>query len=323
MDTTNIRFLLVEDNPDHAALVKGLLARSEDFTCEVKCVDGLSKAMVHLAGGNVDMILLDLTLPDSRGLDTIRCMQEHASGLPVVVLSEDCDTAMAMRVLEFGAQDYLDKSEITSSSLSRSIAYAMKRHRLTEQLRTMSAIDKLTGVYSRSRFETLTHQQLRVANRAGRKMLLLFVDLDNLKRINDCLGHKTGDQALIDAAGILKQTFRTPDVIGRMGGDEFAVLAIDSSDTDEDTLCMRLQHNVEAHNDREHRSYELSLSVGITCYDPATPCSLDKLVERADRLMYRQKMTHRLLPRSPQPNAGPGTYQSRLKLLTSERTGIN
>jgi diguanylate cyclase (GGDEF)-like protein len=110
-----------------------------------------------------------------------------------------------------------------------------------------------------------------------------------MKWINDTLGHKAGDGALAETAGILKQTFRESDIIGRMGGDEFAVLAVAAKGETPEVLTARLHENIEAFNKRGPRAYMISLSIGVVRYDPEKPCSLDALMAQADTLMYEEK----------------------------------
>jgi diguanylate cyclase (GGDEF)-like protein len=110
-----------------------------------------------------------------------------------------------------------------------------------------------------------------------------------MKHINDTLGHHEGDNALIEVATILKQVFRESDIIGRMGGDEFAVLAIDTTDETGEVLINRMQDTLGAHNKLGNRTYQLSLSIGIAHYDPKKPSTLDELMAQADILMYEEK----------------------------------
>jgi two-component system cell cycle response regulator len=161
--------------------------------------------------------------------------------------------------------------------------------RLREELRTMALVDDLTGLNNRRGFSTLAQQQLKLSNRAKRGMFLLFSDLDNLKWINDTFGHHEGDQALIETANIHRETFRQSDIIARVGGDEFAVLAVEAQQDSGDILAARLEESLRTHNAQKNRHYELSISVGLDYYDPACPCSIDELLDRADRSMYEQK----------------------------------
>ena len=164
-----------------------------------------------------------------------------------------------------------------------------ERRQMEEKLRTMSIVDELTGLYNRRGFFALAARQVKLAERAGKGMELFFIDLDGMKRINDTLGHQAGDNALIDTAAILRQTFRESDIMGRMGGDEFAVLAIDAVDEDRDGLMKRLRDALGDHNRRETKEYDLSLSVGTALFDPKNPISLEDLITKADALMYEEK----------------------------------
>ncbi|MBM4135886.1 MAG: sensor domain-containing diguanylate cyclase [Nitrospira sp.] len=164
-----------------------------------------------------------------------------------------------------------------------------ERKRMEEKLQVMSLHDELTGLLNRRGFMTLAEQQLRIAERMKRCMLLLFADLDGLKWINDNLGHKEGDLALSDIAKLLKETFRESDIIARIGGDEFVILVMEAYDESAEILTARLNANIDNYNARGERRYRLSLSVGITHYDPDNPCSLDELLSQADKMMYEQK----------------------------------
>jgi len=160
---------------------------------------------------------------------------------------------------------------------------------LNEQLESLSITDGLTGLYNRRGFLTLSNQQMRIADRMKRGMLLVFVDLDGLKWINDRLGHQQGDDALKGLAGILKKTFRESDISARMGGDEFVVLALEGRPEDAENLAGKIRHEIALYNEDRSRPYNLSVSVGVVYYDPNAPVDLEQLVNEADRLMYLEK----------------------------------
>lgn len=166
------------------------------------------------------------------------------------------------------------------------------RKRAEEEMRELLLVDELTGLYNRRGFLTLAQHQLKIARRMKRDMLLLFADVDGLKNINDTLGHYEGDRALTDVAAILKQTFRDPDILARIGGDEYSVLAIEASTIDMEIIYARFAENLDSFNKKMNRPYKLSVSIGIAHYDPSSPCFINELMERADRLMYEQKRRH-------------------------------
>ena len=157
-----------------------------------------------------------------------------------------------------------------------------------EEIRILAVTDVLTGLYNRRGFMALADQQIKAATRTNKKMSLLFIDLDGMKRINDTWGHEEGDRTLVSAATILKQTFRESDILARMGGDEFAVLAVDAAESPEIVL-RRFAEQIGLYNAVPDRLYEISMSIGTTVYDPQVPCSLDDLISRADTRMYEQK----------------------------------
>ena len=163
------------------------------------------------------------------------------------------------------------------------------REKLEEELLSLSMTDSLTGLHNRRGFISLAEQQLKLSNRNKRGMQLYFADLDGLKWINDTLGHEEGDKAIIEAATVFKETFRTSDIIARLGGDEYAALAVDITDANSEIFTARLQSLIDTRNNQENRRYRLSISVGCSYYDPENPCSLDELMAHADKLMYEHK----------------------------------
>ncbi len=168
-----------------------------------------------------------------------------------------------------------------------------ERKKIEEEIHALSITDQLTGLNNRRGFLSLGEQQLKLANRDKRGMALFFADLDGLKQINDMFGHEEGDKAIVEAANVLKETFRASDIIARLGGDEFAVLAINTGKTDSAIFSARLEQFLDARNNQEKRSYELSISMGFCCYDPENPITIDELMARADKLMYQEKQKRR------------------------------
>ena len=164
-----------------------------------------------------------------------------------------------------------------------------ERRRLQDEIRQLSLTDQLTGVCNRRGFYLLAENQLQLARRRQRGFLLFYADLDGMKTINDRWGHQAGDQALIDTADVLKSTFRNSDIIARIGGDEFIVLAIDSSEKDGDYFAARLARKIHSLNLEKTRNFTLSLSTGSVYWDPKDALSLDDLISKADRRMYASK----------------------------------
>lgn len=164
-----------------------------------------------------------------------------------------------------------------------------ERKNMEEELRALSLTDELTGLYNRRGFLTLADQYLKIVGRMKNKISILYADLDDLKIINDTFGHQEGDMALIETAGILKDTFRESDIASRIGGDEFVVMPAVTSNTLLDTVLARLNDNIAQINAQPNRKYQLSLSFGVAFYDPEQPCTIEELLNQGDRIMYENK----------------------------------
>ena len=175
-----------------------------------------------------------------------------------------------------------------------------ERKKMEERLRSVSITDDLTGLYNRRGFLTFADHHIQAAERRKEQSLLILIDIDGLKQINDAFGHNIGDQAIIDAAAVIKQTFRNSDVTARVSGDEFVAITSDSDGNGSDSIRKRLNENIDAHNAKGKRPYRLSMSVGITSHDPGTNGSIDRLLLKADELMYSEK--NKKYERTPKGN---------------------
>ena len=164
---------------------------------------------------------------------------------------------------------------------------------MEQKLRTLSVTDELTGLYNRRGFFIMVEQLLKLTKRHKKGIFMLYADVDNLKEINDKLGHQEGDLALIDTANILKTTYRDTDIVARLGGDEFVVIPVGGAGDNVELITGRLQENLESHAAEGSRNYRLSVSLGVSYYDPESPCSIDELLKRGEKLMYEQKMLKR------------------------------
>jgi diguanylate cyclase (GGDEF)-like protein/PAS domain S-box-containing protein len=175
-----------------------------------------------------------------------------------------------------------------------------ERRKHVETLHSISLNDELTGLYNRRGFLTLAEQQCRISERTLRHFILVFLDLDGLKQINDTLGHAAGDRAIVEVAGALRSTFRESDIVARLGGDEFAALMLDTHTSATPALLERLDLAIQERNSAG-LPFLLSLSCGIAGFDPDAPCSVDDLLRDADHAMYERKREKKIQISSAQP----------------------
>src|SRR5271156_6581836 len=169
---------------------------------------------------------------------------------------------------------------------------AVKQALLDRELRHLALTDDLTCLFNRRGFFAAATQQLKMAQRNSQAVLLLFCDVDGLKKINDTFGHHEGDLALIRTADALEQSFRGSDILCRLGGDEFVVLAPETSRQTREIILRRLESNLKKSAATEPR-YHLSLSVGVARFDPKRAISLGELMVEADKAMYEKKRSVR------------------------------
>lgn len=289
MDAEHVKVLLVEDNPDYAWMLQTILSRSNLGKFEVQHVENLDTAQQLTCSCDFDIILLDLTLPDSKGFNTFDAMFTLAPHIPIVVMTAINDKALALRAVREGAQDYLEKGEMEANQLIRAMLFALERHRSQENMRRMSLVDELTGLLNRRGFHSLALQHIKIAQRAERELILFFADLDGLKQINDNFGHTEGDSALKTVASIMKSTLRSSDLIARFGGDEFTILAIDAPQHNAETILARLNYKLEKSN-LNNQEYQLALSIGVAKFDPQNGANdIDKMLVQADQALYEEK----------------------------------
>ena len=204
-------------------------------------------------------------------------------------------------------------SSVDGGGLVQVVRDITERKKLEETLRNSSLKDDLTGLFNRRGLLKQAAPYFDFARRQKEKLLLLFIDLDGMKRINDEFGHNEGDNAIINTAGILNRSFRSTDIIARLGGDEFTVLVTDLNANKEEAIT-RLNENLKAYNATETRGHKLAFSIGVATLEPERMTCFEELLEQADQAMYEQKRMKRRRATERIQNkhfgSGPGTDSS-------------
>ena len=295
-----LRVLLVEEEGPTVDDLKEAFRRVRGYVMELIWVGELSGALARLSQGGIDAVLLDPALPDSEGISSFERLFAFAPEVPIIILTDDDDDELAVRTVQWGAQDYLIKQDVSPGLVVRSVRYAIERHRLLSALKRLSLIDDLTNLYNRRGFIDLGEQYLRLGRRTGRGVTVVYVDIDRIKTINDTLGHHVGDRALLRVADTLRNTFRSSDLIARAGGDEFAVLALETAGEDAELLVERLRRKIANLNAQGVEPYHLSISVGIARYSGEGRARLDELLSSAREALIDEKAAKRI------PVAGEG-----------------
>jgi len=275
------RILLVDDDVFLLdTLRNGLSLRG--YQCET-AVNAMT-ALELISKKTFHGMVTDIILPDMMGFELTEKVKKLEPDMVVIIMTGFIDEFSYKDAMEAGASDFIKKPFSLKELIAR-----IEHATMHEKLHTISLRDDLTGLYNRRGFFTLAEHLLKMAKRQQEGLFMLYADLDDLKGINDTLGHQKGDWALIDTANILKENFRNSDIIARIGGDEFVVLPIGTTGDNVQIIISRLHKAVEMDNATSKRDYELSISAGAVYFDPRSPCTIDELLYRADKSMYKQK----------------------------------
>ena len=284
-----IQILLIEDNPGDTRLIQEWLAEDSSFCFKLKTADTLSDGLEKLKNRNIDLVLLDLDLPDCLGLNTFRRIFTSYPETPIVVLTGDGDESTAIKAISEGAQDYLIKGALSGWILYRSLIFALERRKYESHLVQDAYQDALTNLPNRALYLDRLNKAIHRAKRSGKKLAVFFMDLDGLKTVNDSYGHHVGDMLLQSVASRLKKCTRSSDTISRYGGDEFTMFFEGLSDnTSIDRRAKKILNAINQSHNLDGIEVQITASIGICLY-PNSGEEPQTLLKEADALMYLVK----------------------------------
>jgi diguanylate cyclase (GGDEF)-like protein len=251
----------------------------------------LATGVTRLDHGGVDVVLLGLSLPDCVGPATFERAQLFAADVPFVVVAGPAEEAWARRTRRLGAADVLEHGELASELIVRVLRHAVERHRLLVALRQMAAIDDQTRLYNRRGLFELAASHLKVARRMSRDLVLLHVDVEGLGGVNQVHGEAVGDDLLMATAQVLRTVFRGSDLVARVGGDEFAVLAHDARESDVPAILRRLDAALANQNGTGRIDAPLRVTVGFATLQSGFPVTVEAWLEQAASGVIRHRLT--------------------------------
>ncbi len=282
-----LRLLVVDDDPGDVRLLRltlGRMAGRQEHHLAV--AENLADALEHLLTNEVDLVLLDLGLPDSQGIGTVDKVSQEFGAVPIVVLTGLASEEAGLEALRRGASDYLVKGKYDADQLLRTIRYSRERKWLERQLVELAMRDPLTGALNRRAFDDALRRKISLVERGASAALVMF-DVDHFKRVNDTLGHDAGDQVLVKIAEIARNMIRPTDDLTRLGGDEFVVL-IDCADISEAlAVGERIRQSVENLQTASPAGAGPTLSMGAVMINAGS--SPEAILASADERMYRSK----------------------------------
>ncbi len=294
--TEPIRILIVEDNPADALMLSQWMSQSSALNFEMRHAMRLSIGIEMLTKEKIDLILLDLVLPDCRGSECVTRMKKIAPHIPILIISEAEDEELAQKAIQLGAQDYLVKGHFDARGLARAAQYAIERHYILEQLKKAQEIeqylvcyDALTGLVNRELLYDRMERAIPHARRNSEILAVLFVDLDNFKWVNNTAGYAAGDHILKEIARRLQSCTRSNDTVARLGADEFILFL--NGISHEHAVVVVAEKILSALSQPvvlDTKEFLCTACIGISLFprDGKTP---ETLIRRADVAMGRAK----------------------------------
>ena len=306
MDTGSIAVLLIEDDSNDALLIRRYLSNTSKVPYEVNHVNRLRTGLELLSRGGIDIVLLDLELPDGHSLSSYDEVHALAPHIPVIVLTGHDDDDVAVEAVHKGAQDFLVKGKVDGSLLQRAIRYAIGRNtlltelkqtekarresseelkRLNDLLARQATTDSLTGISNRLKFGDTLNAEISRSRRYHLPLSLIMFDIDHFKGINDTYGHLAGDGVLVGIAGLVSKNVRAHDLFARWGGEEFMIMVTNSALENARMFADKLRLMIEQCSFPGGIRVTCSFGVAQFLYDESD----DRFIQRVDDALYLAK----------------------------------
>jgi len=294
------RLLIVDDSDAIRSEIKMVLGAPPSEIVFAEAANGM-EALKEITSTAIDLVLCDVQMPLMDGFQFLRLMRarpEHAS-TPIIMLTGRDDPAEKVFGLENGATDYVTKPFMPGELAAR-VKVQLKLKTLQDDLRSMSDrfrdlsnTDFLTDLFNRRYFMDVAGIEFKRCQRYKLVMSLVMIDLDHFKQVNDTLGHQAGDQVLVGLARLMRQMFRTTDVIARYGGEEFVLLLPQTSIEEAKIAAEKLRSELRKTALGAVPAGDLTCSIGASQYPSQKVDGIESLIERADQALYRAKTSGR------------------------------
>lgn len=298
-----LRLLIVEDDLRSAHSLRQLLEASDNPQFTIRHVTTAEQAFDALRAGGIDVVILDLGLPDATDLQALDRIEGSVHEIPVIVLTGRGDETLAAGALSHGAEDYLLKGAINYDSLLRSIRYAVERHRgvrdlarmkkeletVNRDLERLTLIDPLTELLNRRGLQQALSREVQHLRRDISATAVLVIDLDDFKHINESLGHAVGDVVLKEVGRRLRASIRAVDYVGRLGGDEFMLILPETDPPEVTRVAERIRLAIAtAMIQHSTGTVTPTASIATLLLTEETP-AVDQLLSQAHLLLVRAK----------------------------------
>ncbi len=296
----NINILLVDDDEDEYVIARDLFAEI-GRNYKTNWFSNFEEALEEIVKNDYELCLLDYHLGSHNGIEFIEQAVLRNCDIPIILLTGQGDHEIDIRAMKAGATDYLDKNKLDASSLERTVRYALERKKSEEKIKFLAYYDQLTLLPNRTLFFDRVQTTFASAKRHNRMFAIMFIDIDNFKRINDSLGHNIGDMLIKEVADRLLQCIRKEDIVirdrfvsmldtvARLGGDEFTILLSEIKEPENASkVAERIRKVLLPPVVLEDKKINVTVSVGIAIY-PDDGSDVKTLIKNADIAMYNAK----------------------------------
>lgn len=291
------RILHIDDELSQYTCLRDMVAEFHSERFEVDWAPTFNDGLRALNTGRYCACFLDYKLGSRTGIELLRESVRMHCTTPIIMMTGMADHDLDMQALNAGAIDYLDKTEVSPRNLERCLRYALKLSASMQSLHSLATHDPLTGLLNRREFDRILEEETARATRFKRSFSVVLVDLDHFKNVNDTHGHQVGDMVLLHLASLMSSLARSVDRVARFGGEEFAIIELETDEDGALSSAERLRAALEASPCAVPGiagGLAITLSAGVAVY-PKHGDGSESLIRAADRALYEAKALGRNL----------------------------
>ncbi len=292
---TKKTILIVDDTKINIDILLELLGDTYDILVSLNG----TRALEIIDENHVDIILLDILMPDINGYDVCRVLKskEKTKHIPVIFITANTDEESIENAFEVGGIDYITKPFKALELLARLRTHLNMQELLKEledshkDLELLASQDHMTKLYNRRYFSEISMKILELAKRNKKDLSVLMLDIDKFKNVNDTYGHHVGDDVIIALANVLKNLSRNSDVACRFGGEEFLILLPETNLEGAYAIGEKIRKHVEdlVIKLENQETLKFTISAGVAQIDSENELNLEKTIQRADDALYEAK----------------------------------
>lgn len=297
MAIRTVRVLLIEDNPADQILIRRALKQYEDFDFDIEALSSTKGLRDLLRKIELDIILIDYSMPGESGLDFLRSVADDKRVPPIIMLTGSGDELIAKEAILAGAYDYFLKSRIEANALGTAIRECLDKaandrtaRRQKLETERLAVIDGLTDLYNRRYLADALQRECARVNRYSGQLSCLMIDVDGFKQYNDLYGHLHGDAILRQVANLVSGSIRECDIAARYGGDEFCILLTETDHEGSSQMAERLRSRIaEVCLPMAESAIPITVSIGVFTIEGQPALDPEALIDGADMALRQAK----------------------------------